>query len=109
LLKIEGVEWNIESVGNAARVLGIGSAAATLLMVEPRGDDRERRWQRWYFSLRRASRRTRFPMAHEDANHVVPLLAQKMGRDAAVDATGHGKHNARHELVMGKGDWRNRE
>jgi hypothetical protein len=48
-------------------------------------------------------------MAHEDANHVVPLLAQKMGRDAAVDATGHGKHNARHELVMGKGDWRNRE
>jgi hypothetical protein len=40
-------------------------------------------------------------MAHEDADHVVPLLGEQMGRDARIDSTTHGQHNARHHSSLG--------
>ena len=46
--------------------------------------------------LLHAARRRLLPMAHEDADHVVALLDEQMGRDAGIDSATHGQHNARH-------------
>jgi hypothetical protein len=39
-------------------------------------------------------------VAHEDANHVVACRLEQMGRDAAVDASGHGQNDPRHVLLV---------
>ncbi len=40
-------------------------------------------------------------MAHEDADHVVALLHEQMGRDAGIDSATHGQHDARHTASLG--------
>jgi hypothetical protein len=42
-----------------------------------------------------------FPVAHEDADHLVALFEEQMGRDAGIDSATHGQHNARHTASLG--------
>ncbi len=36
-------------------------------------------------------------VAHEDADHFMPLAVQEVRRDTAVNATRHGQNDARHD------------
>jgi hypothetical protein len=97
-LQIQCIERDSEAIRHAASILGIGGTAASLLVVGSLVEDRQLAWGT-VFSLCRASggQGRLFPVPHEDADHIVPLLAEQGSRDTAVDTPGHGKNDARHE------------
>ena len=39
-------------------------------------------------------------MAHEDADHVVPLLHEQMGRNARINSATHCQYYARHNRIV---------
>ena len=100
-LQIERVERDSEFVGDAASILGIAGSAAALFMIETVT----------LLGTTDADRRL-LAMAHENANHVVPLLGEQMGCDAGIDSATHGQHNTRHtaslRLPSGSGKIRSR-
>ncbi len=73
-LEVEGVERDIEPVGDALGIHGIGDAAAGLrppLRVLGVGTG-----------------------AHEQADHIVPMLLQQAGGDRAINSAAHRQDNA---------------
>ena len=76
-LEVEGVERDVELVGDAASVAGIDGRAAALLVVGAAVG----------FVRVRAG-------PHEQADHVVPLLLQKHGRSRAVHPAAHRQHHS---------------
>jgi hypothetical protein len=40
-------------------------------------------------------------VAHEDADHVVALLGEQVGRDAGIDSATHGQYDTRHIASLG--------
>ena len=43
-------------------------------------------------------------MSHKNTDHLVPFFAKQRSGDTAVDATRHGKNNARHRIGSTFGD-----
>ena len=89
LLEVQGVEGDVQHLGHAAGVVGVGRAAAPCLrvarVVQNAGP--------------RASRRLLvLAVAHEHADDLVALLAQQPGGHAAIDAPRHGQNNTRHRF-----------
>ena len=80
VLEVEGVERDVEPVGDAAGIAGVDGAAAALLVVG---------------RSRRRSSRLMDAGAHEQADDVVALLLEQVRGDGAVHSATHRQHDAR--------------
>ena len=91
-LEVEGVERDVEPVGDAPSVAGVDGRAATLLVVGPGVG---------LVGVRAGP--------HEQADDVVPLFLEQHGRRRAIDAAGHRQddptgHGTPHSLTDGHGE-----
>jgi hypothetical protein len=90
LLQVEGIKRNVEPLSDAAGVLGIAGAAASLLVIGPLRQNRQQRSARGLLALNTACHWRLLAVAHEDPHDLVPLLQQQVRSDAAVDTAAHG-------------------
>ena len=82
LLEVDGVERDVELVGHAPGVGGVGGGAAALLAK------RQAVAGTGFFRL--------LPVPHEQPDHFVALFAQEPRRHTAIDSAGHRQDNAGH-------------
>ena len=85
-LQVEGIERNVQPVGDAAGIFGIAGRAAALLMVSPLIEYRQP-------ETRLAIDGTRLlgflAVPHEYADDFMPGLFEQPGGDARINAAGH--------------------
>src|SRR3954467_9923144 len=75
-LEVQGVERDVEPIGDAARVTGVESGAAAAMTFVRHG------------------RIVVSAGAHEQADDVVTLLLEQHGRDGAIDSARHRQNHA---------------